>query len=228
MADLIAALRAEVSGDFEGGDPGHDLYHLDRVCGLALKLREEEGGDPLVIAGTCYVHDYHRVVERRLGSSRAAVDHAVVDKHIVAALDRAGFSTSLVATICDCVAFTDRYSFSGHALEAPGVEAAIVRDADNLDALGAIGVARAFIFGGVLGEPIWAEGDAKEVYEAGPTTSIVHHFHEKLLKLKDDMITTAGRKLAVERHDFMVAFLDELMAEWSVSSRPRDELLDPR
>lgn len=227
MADLIAALRAEVSEDFEGNDPGHDLSHLDRVCGLALKMREEEGGDPLVIAGTSYVHDYHRVIERQRGS-RAAVDRAVVDEQIAVVLDSAGFPANLVATVCDCVAFTDRYSFSGHELDAPGIEATIVRDADNLDALGAIGVARAFIFGGTLGEPIWAEGDAKDVYEAGLTTSIVHHFHEKLLKLKDDMLTPAGRKLAAERHDFMVVFLDELMAEWAVSSRPRDELLDRR
>jgi uncharacterized protein len=227
MTDLIAALRAEVRTDFGGEDPGHDLTHLDRVCGLALKLSEDEGGDSLVIAGASYVHDYHRVIERRQEASRAAVDRVIVEDHVVAALDAAGFPSNLVARVCDCVAFTDRYSFSGHVLEAPSIEAAIVRDADNLDALGAIGVARAFIFGGSLGEPIWAEGDPKEVYEAGQTTSIVHHFQEKLLKLKDDMLTVAGCKLAAKRHDFMVAFLDELMGEWAVSGRARAEVLGP-
>lgn len=218
VEDLVAALRAEVQADFDEDGTGHDLSHLDRVYGLAEQLRLREGGDPLVLAAASYVHDLHRVVERRAGTYDARVERTLIDELIDKTLRATSFPSALVPEVCDCVAFTDRYSFSGHDLEAPSIEAWILRDADNLDAMGAIGIARAFMFGGALREPIWADDvEPSEVYEAGTTTSVVHHFHEKLLRLKDDMLTASGRELAEERHQFMVLFLDELKREWRLA-----------
>jgi uncharacterized protein len=218
MEDLVAALRVEVQADFDEDGTGHDLSHLDRVYGLAEHLRLKEGGDPLVLAAASYVHDFHRVVEHKAGSYDAHVERTTIDDLIQKALGAVDFPGALIPHVCDCVAFTDRYSFSGHALESPSIEARILRDADNLDALGAIGVARAFMFGGALREPIWIAGvEPSDIYEAGKTTSVVHHFHEKLLRLKDDMLTASGRELAEERHEFMVLFLDELKREWRLA-----------
>lgn len=222
LGPLLIALRAEVSVDFAGDGTGHDIAHLDRVYGLAERLRLAEGGDPLVLMAASYVHDFHRLIERRTQSYDARVERELVDELIRTVLASVDFPTALVPKVCDCVAFTDRYSFSGHALESPSVEARVLRDADNLDAMGAIGIARAFMFGGALEEPILVDGvEPSAKYEAGRTTSVVHHFHEKLLRLREDMLTRSGRDLADERHEFMVSFLDELQREWNFASEPR-------
>lgn len=214
MQSLVAKIRRQVRSDFENDNTGHDLAHLDRVYGISEQLRSVEGGDPTILIGACYVHDFHRVLER-LDGSHEGVEREAVDRLIVRTLTAVEFPTELVTHVCDCVEFTDRYSFSGHDLRAPSIEARILRDADNLDALGAVGIARAFMFGGTLGEPIWVDDTGpSEIYEAGVTRSIVHHFHEKLLRVKDDMLTDTGRALAEERHDFMIAFLNQLRSEW--------------
>jgi len=215
---LIEAIRKRVSVDFEGDNTGHDLAHLDRVHGLTEKLRLVEGGDPLVLAAACYVHDYHRVLERLAKEHSDEVRGHVDEQLINGVLAGVEFPSHLVRQVFECVEFTDKYSFAGHALGSPSREARILRDADNLDAIGAVGIARAFMFGGALGEPIWVDGvDPSEVYEAGTTTSVVHHFHEKLLRIRDDMLTEAGQAIASQRHDFMVAFLDQLGQEWDTA-----------
>lgn len=220
---LVGALRARVSVDFAGDRTGHDLAHLDRVHGLASRLRSVEGGDPVVLAAACYVHDYHRVLERRSEDFEVSPHREAIDGLIGDALEAVDFPAELISQVCGCVEFTDKYSFSGHALDSTCIEARILRDADNLDALGAIGIARAFMFGGALGEPIWVENaEVAEVYEPGTTTSIVHHFHEKLLRVRDDMLTDAGRRMADERHDFMMAFLSQLRREWDCAHSDED------
>lgn len=215
VSEVVERLRRVVQAYFGPECVGHDLSHLDRVHGLALQLRASEGGNELVIAAASYVHDFHRVIER-LGTARDSDDERrAVETKIIDALSAAEFPSELVDAVTGCVAFTDRYSFAGHRLDAPSLEARIVRDADNLDALGAIGIARAFMFGGTLGEPIWNDDVAPAAkYSAGITSSIVHHFHEKLLRLRDDMLTEAGARLAEERHELMLSFLERLREEW--------------
>lgn len=215
VSEVVERLRRIVGADFGPECVGHDLSHLDRVHALALRLCAAEGGNELVVAAASYVHDFHRVIER-LGTARDSdAEHRAVETKIIDALSAAEFPSEFVHAVIECVGFTDRYSFAGHQLDAPSLEARIVRDADNLDALGAIGIARAFMFGGTLGEPIWSEDVAPaEKYSAGITSSIVHHFHEKLLRLQDDMLTETGATLAEGRHEFMLSFLERLREEW--------------
>jgi uncharacterized protein len=226
---LVDAIRVQVEADFADDNTGHDIAHLDRVYGLAQRLQESEGGNILVLAGASYVHDYHRVLERRSGAYGGGYKRDAVDDLVAVSLQAVDFPAELIRSVCDCVNFTDRYSFSGHALDAPSIEARILRDADNLDALGAIGIARAFMFGGALREPIWVDHtEPAEEYRAGVTTSVVHHFYEKLLRVKDDMLTDAGRALASERHDFMVAFLGQLRDEWELAGLGQSRAPQPR
>jgi uncharacterized protein len=212
---VVERLREHVRPHFGPECVGHDLAHLDRVNALALRLTFSEGGDRLVLGAASYVHDFHRVIERLNADGEKDADTA--ESRIDDALASVAFPDHLRPAVIECVAFTDRYSFSGHVLDAPSLEARLLRDADNLDAMGAIGIARAFMFGGILGEPIWID-DSKpsETYTAGVTSSIVHHFHEKLLRLRNDMLTDAGGELARERHEFMVRFLHELRREWEM------------
>jgi len=210
MSELTATLRRQIEADFGPRCVGHAMDHLERVSQLALKICEAEGGNATVIETSCWLHDYHRVVE-----DEGSEDPRAIEARIRGALDAIAFPATRVRAVLDCIAFTDRYSFAGHALESPSLEARIVRDADNLDAIGAIGVARAFMFGGKLREPLWVAGVAPEAtYRSGPTSSVLHHFFEKLLHVRDDMLTATGRAMAEERHEYMLSFLTRLHSEW--------------
>ncbi len=213
MTALMGELRARTGRSSQGFRVAEEVAHLDRVYGLTRRLQFEEGGDPMILAAASYVHDYRQVLERRTRALEHSPGTETVDDLIGETLATLDFPAELVSQVCDCVAFAGQDSLSGDALDA-NVEGRILHDANRLDALGAIGVARAFMFGGASGTPIWLEytGVGTEG-ELVPTASIVHHFHETLLRLKDKMLTEAGRTFAEGRHDFMVLFLDALESE---------------
>jgi uncharacterized protein len=99
-------------------------------------------------------------------------------------------------------------------------EAQILQDADRLDAIGAIGIARCFTFGGWYGRSIWNPNEKPKIYTKFTKTkkSSITHFYEKLLRLKDDMNTKTGRKIAEKRHKFMELYLKEFFKEWEGKS----------
>lgn len=205
MNDLARRLRVLVKEDFEGAHPAHDLSHLDRVYGLAQRLWQREGGDPTVITAASYLHDFHRISSEAEAASEK-IGGVLADAHV---------PSHKRQRILDCVRLTRAYSFADADLRDIPLEARIVRDADNLDALGALGVARAFMFGGLLGEQMWVPGEPiRERYTAGHAPSVIHHFYEKLLKLREDMQTATGRALASERHEFLTEFITRFEAEW--------------
>ncbi|HWI74671.1 MAG TPA: HD domain-containing protein [Baekduia sp.] len=210
---LADRVRAAVHDDFAGDATGHDLAHLDRVARLGAALAEREGADPEIVAVAAYCHDFHRLVERREGHARHVASSACGEL-VGAALLRAGAPATLAAPVQACVAFCDRHGFAGD--EGSGsLEACVLRDADNLDAIGAIGIARAFAFGAVLGEPLWIpDAEAAATYVPGRTSSILHHFEEKLLRLRDDMLTESGRAVAEERHAILERFVAQFRDEW--------------
>ncbi len=211
MPQLADRLRAEVADDFGPENVAHDLGHLDRVSSLALRIAREEGGDPEVLVAAAYLHDQHRVLERERGHRVGAAD---AEPRVRAVLARVGFPPERERAVLEAIAHSSRYSFSGHDLGAPGVEAVVLRDADNLDAMGAIGIARAFMYGGHLGSPPWLPGvPVAETYVPGRGTSVVHHFHEKLLRLRGEMTTATAARLADERHEVMLGFLAALERE---------------
>lgn len=214
MEELVRKVRDGVAATFGPDAVAHDLPHLDRVHGLAQTLLAREGGDPVVVGAAAYVHDFHRILEKRTGNP---VRPEAAAEPIVAVLRAAGMPPALTEAVVTCVACTDVYAFAAEppvVAERP-VEGRVVRDADVLDALGAVGIARAFMYGGALGEPLWApDAQVQDRYREGPTASVVHHFHEKLLRLQDDMWTATGAELARERTAYMRQFLDRLEAEW--------------
>lgn len=208
--DYVRRIREHVAEDFPPACVAHDLPHLDRVWRNCQLISAAEGGDPVVLGGAAYLHDYHRVVELRTGSW-VSPEQAL--EPVAQTLTAVGFPRELRGRVIACVIATDTHAFAGDQV-ADGLEERVVRDADALDAMGAVGIARAFMFGGKLGEPMWRpEVAAAPVYRPGEAASVVHHFHEKLLRLRDDMATAAGRALAGPRHDVMVEFLRQLAAE---------------
>jgi uncharacterized protein len=212
-ADAESLTRAEafVRARCAGDSGGHDFHHLRRVRTLALRLAPSLGADPFVTAMAAWLHD---VADPKLNA-----DPQDGRRALAGFLDEAGLSAERRARIEDVV---ERVSF-GKELEGDArpksPELMAVQDADRLDAIGALGIARAFAYGGSKGQPMHDPDlpPRRDLdhgsYRQGKSTS-VNHFHEKLLTLKGRLNTEAARAIAEGRHRFMEVFLARFMAEW--------------
>jgi uncharacterized protein len=190
-------------------DSGHGWSHIERVARLALHIHECEGkGDRYIIELGALLHD--------IGDSKFALHDGPAEIRRI--LSSQGVDPGIIDEV---VSINESISFSKGKHDAPkSDELQIVQDADRLDAMGAIGIARAFNYGGFAGNEIY---DTREGYANPPNlaaarshaSSTVNHFYEKLLHLKDLMNTDTGRKLAGERHDFMVRYLEQFYREWN-------------
>lgn len=201
--------RAEdfIRGLFDGESSGHDFYHSMRVHDMARRICAEEGGDEEIVRLAALLHDAD---DRKLFST---VNHA----NACGFMDSEGISKDVQDRVCLIIS---QISFKGKDSVVPdSLEGRIVQDADRMDAIGAIGIARAFAYGGSKGRAMhipgesYKEGMTESEYYANEGTS-VNHFYEKLLLLKDMMSTLSGRRMAEARHQYMVGFLDEFMDEW--------------
>lgn len=176
-------------------DAAHDIWHLRRVWGYVRAIaRTEPEADVRVLQIAAFFHD---VMPKQPGGGHADVTVPMLASWLSPLQAPHDVLTRAVEAI-------NAHSFS-RGLPPPSLEAAILQDADRLDAIGAVGIARCFTVGGMLGRPIYA-----------PDTSehSVQHMYDKLLHLRDGMHTSEGRRLAQGRHAFMEAFLARLMAEW--------------
>ena len=199
----------------QGAEGGHDWFHTHRVFLNSQKIAETETVDSLVIALGALLHDiadakFHngdetigpKLARQFLESIR--VDKEVID-HIINIINHISFKNSLE---------------KGKKFTSP--ELNVIQDADRLDALGAIGIARAFNYGGFKNREIYNPEIApdlnigKEKYK-NSTAPTINHFYEKLLLLKDKMNTPTGRKLAKERHLFMIDYLKQFYKEWNAT-----------
>ncbi|WP_342535869.1 HD domain-containing protein [Sporosarcina sp. FSL K6-3508] len=206
LKEMIVKCRQMVEIIYNKYDASHDLDHIDRVMKNAEKiLLTEPTADELVVRLAVLLHD---IEDAKYESLHEATT--------VEMLKQIGASEDLSANVMSAI---ESVSFNGgHSKEVTSIEGAIVRDADRLDAIGAIGIARAFAFGGARGRKLYdLEEEARRSMSASEyrskETASVTHFHEKLLLLKDLMVTEEGIRLAKERHDFMVLFLNELKKE---------------
>jgi len=204
-ADLRARLRGIVAQRMET-DPAHDLAHLDRVWVNAQNIADK-ATDRSVLLAACYLHDLVNLPkddpERHLASRRSAQDSEPI-------LKKLGYNQDQIRTIQHAI---EAHSFSANI--APRTdEARILRDADRLDALGAIGVARNFSVSGALGRSLYDPADP--FAENRPLDDLhfsVDHWKVKLLSLPDDMLTETGKQIAQERIERMIRFLEEFAEE---------------
>jgi len=220
---VIQVLRAELATTFDESIVAHDIAHLERVVRSAADICDTEpNADRLIVAVAALLHDFHRVLEKQHRRHVAPEEAEPELRRWLAG--STVVPANAIDDICAAVNFTEYYRCAGHDIEsmAPSLEARIVRDADMLDALGAVGIARAFMFGGYLGEPMWVETDPASLggtFVPGKATSVVHHFHEKLFRLESEMLTDQGKALARARTDYMRSFMDALMDDL----RPRSD-----
>lgn len=208
---LLEQAEAFVRGRLEARACGHDWWHIHRVRAAALSIGAALGADLALVELGALLHDAaDPKLESGPGEGRRALS---------AWLDRSGLPAPERARLEDLLA---RVSFTRELDGAGGkksLELMAVQDADRLDAIGAVGIARVFAYGGSQGQAMHEPGlaprqglDAR-AYREGRSTSI-NHFHEKLLKLKGLMNTEPGRALAEERHRYMEGFLARFSAEW--------------
>lgn len=205
VADTIDMVKEKLNN--EGS--GHDWYHIERVWKMASKLAAKEQANSYIVELAALLHD---LIDDKLVSSK---DEAV--QEVEYWLEGAGVSSSDAERIMDII---QTISFKGgNGRKLTTLEAQIVQDADRLDAIGAIGIARCFTYAGSKGDVIFnpelsvRESMTEKEYREGPS-SAVHHFYEKLLKLKDLMNTETAKQIAEERHAFMEDFLIQFFNEW--------------
>jgi uncharacterized protein len=212
----LERIRVQVRDDFDSTVVAHDFDHLMRVEHHARRIAECEQVDinVNVVRSAALLHDYHRFLEIKTGSH---VSPCVADPLVRVVLSKAGAPADDVEHICACIEFTERFKCAGDDIRGanPSREAMIVRDADMLDALGAVGIARAMMFGAKLGQPLNASRPLGGQFRPGKTHSIIHHFHEKLLCLEAEFMTEAGLAEARRRTDYMRDYLGVLERELS-------------
>lgn len=194
---------------FQNDSSGHDYYHSLRVYKNAVKIAQKEGGNMFLIKLGALLHD---VDDRKLFDTSDKLLNA--RKFLI----ENGVDDSIIDEICNII---KSVSFKGNGSSVPdSIEGKIVQDADRLDAIGAIGIARTFAYGGYKGRPIFdpeekpRENMTTEEYDNHISTSI-NHIYEKLLKLKNLMNTDTAISIAENRHLFIEKYLEEFISEWN-------------
>ena len=212
--DLIQNTIQLVKQKLEGTESGHDWFHIERVWKLSSYIQEREGGDQQVIELAALLHD---IADPKFHNGDETLAAKIVNEFLTEQkLDNE--TIEKVIFIIENMSFKNR----NDAPQNLPQELKIVQDADRLDAIGAIGIARTFNFGGYKNNLMYHPdippkiNQTKEDYKKSNGTTI-NHFYEKLLLLKDLMNTKTAKDLATERHQLMLNFLDEFYKEWNVS-----------
>lgn len=208
---MIEKVKKKAKLRLANNDDAHGYNHAERVANLAEEICKHEGGDQLVIATSCYMHDWCSYKGREYHVSDKAMEEIGAD------LEALNFPKDKIKSVIEAVFHHEDYGLRKKR-EKLSKECQILQDADRLDALGAIGIGRCFFVTAKLNEPFGTPDDMEKLeedYHVGQITSAIRHFYTKLLNLKDSMNTKYARNLARGRHEFMIKFLRRFKMEWS-------------
>ncbi len=212
MTELVSKIKSHVEGVFKHDATGHDWYHIERVYKMAIHLQKSEGGDIETIELAALLHDIsdHKMNGGILNAGGNVAYNLLIDL---------GCNESKALKVKEIV---DGVSYKGAnvADNMQSIEGKIVQDADRLDAIGAIGIARAFAFGGNKDRPMYLPDSKPEMHDsfeiyANSKSHTINHFYEKLLLLKDRLNTESAVKIGSERHTFMENYLQQFYNEWN-------------
>lgn len=209
--NIIDNVKNIVKQKLENAEAGHDWFHVERVYKMAVKIAGTESNiDMSVIEYAALLHD---IADSKFHDGDETIGPALA-KDILEELGVSIEKIEHTVKIIENISFKGGHSFSDFVSK----ELDIVRDADRLDAIGAIGVARAFNYGGYKGRKLYDPeispnlNMTKEAYK-NSTAPTINHFYEKLLLLKDKMKTKEGKRIAEERHAFLELYLSQFMSE---------------
>jgi uncharacterized protein len=208
---LISETVKFVKHTLKDAESGHDWWHIQRVWNNSLQILKTESADGLVVELSALLHD---IADSKFHDG----DEEIGPKKAGDFLNSLELPADLILHVQQIIRNMSFKSSLGK-VEFHSKELGIVQDADRLDAIGAIGVARAFTYGGFKNRELYnpeippALNMSKEEYK-NSTTPTINHFYEKLLLLKDKMNTDSGRRIAEERHLFMEQYLEQFYKEW--------------
>lgn len=215
LKKYLSQIENKVAEIFSEDSSGHDVSHLKRVMNIALKLQEKEGGNRVIIGLSAYLHDIHRIMQNQIGKY---VSPAASIPKVKEILSVTNLTKIEIDEICYCIEHHENYNWNGN--NVTNLNALIVQDADNLDALGAIGIGRTFNYGGAHNAKMYDESvpinNSDDYTEFnGDDESTIHHFYHKLFKLGDNMNTMSAKQIAKNRTDYMKNFVSEFLDEWN-------------
>lgn len=211
FSNLVACVAEHIKAKFLAESSGHDWHHINRVWRLARQIAEKEGANQEVAELSALVHD---IADWKFHGG----DDSVGPREAKRLLEELGASPDVIEQVVDIVA---TISFKGAGVQTAmrTQEGKCVQDADRLDAIGAIGIARCFAYGGHAGRPMYDPNEppvmhaTAEEYKASKGHSL-NHFYEKLFLLKGRMNTATGLAIAEERHQFMEEYVRRFLDEW--------------
>ncbi|MBI3340525.1 MAG: HD domain-containing protein [Chloroflexi bacterium] len=208
--EIIEKTARYIQKEFRDDSSGHDWWHIYRVWKNAMNICGHEQANRFVVQMAALLHD--------LDDWKFNPDGDESPARAKAWLEQCGVDEAVSKQVVEIIA---HLSFKGAGVEnkIDTIEGMIVQDADRLDAIGAVGVGRAFAYGGYKGRPLYDPDSPPQAHRSfeqykNSRSATINHFYEKLLLLKDRMNTPAAKRMAEERHDFMLKFLDQFMREW--------------
>ncbi len=212
-SNIIEATIAFVKDTLKGAEGGHDWFHIERVYHNALQIAKGEEADVFIVQLGALLHDIADAKfydgDESIGPAKAVqfLENLEVDSLVIVHIE------NIIRYVSFKNSLENETPFSSKELD-------VIQDADRLDAIGAIGIARAFNYGGFKNRALYDPSiqplldQDKETYKKSKAPTI-NHFYEKLLLLKDMMNTETGKKIAEKRHAFMLEYLDQFYDEWS-------------
>lgn len=212
MSNIITKTKTFVQQTLENAEGGHDWFHVERVWKNAKLIAKEEECDLELVELAALLHD---IADSKFHGG----DEEIGPRTAKDWLERSSYPPERIARIVQIIRAIS-YKGGKNEHEDSSMEFKVVQDADRLDAIGAIGIARTFNYGGYKNRQLYNPeipanpNQSKEEYKNNPGPTI-NHFYEKLLLLKGLMHTATGKRLAHERHLFMESFLDQFYQEWN-------------
>jgi uncharacterized protein len=208
---LIAETVKFVKHTLEGAESGHDWWHIQRVWNNALQIIKTETAEQLIVELAALLHD---IADSKFHNGDEEIGPKIAGDFLYSQQ----LPQDLILNVQQIIRnMSFKASFEKKQFHSKELE--IVQDADRLDAIGAIGIARAFTYGGFKNRELYNPGIPlalnmnKEEYK-NSTAPTINHFYEKLLLLKDKMNTETGKRIAAERHVFMEQYLAQFYKEW--------------
>jgi len=208
--DIIQKTVEYVKQEFSDDSSGHDWWHIYRVWKNAITICEHENADLFIVQLAALLHDlddwkFNESDDETPVRAKAWLDSLSVDPVTADA-------------VCEIIRHIS-YKGAGVENKMDSLEGFIVQDADRLDAIGAIGIGRAFAYGGYKSRMMYDPESPPQMHATfdeykNSKSATINHFYEKLLLLKDMMNTKTAKRIAEQRHEVMVKFLDQFMAEW--------------
>ncbi len=208
--DIIQKTADYIKAEFSGDSSGHDWWHIYRVWKNAITLCEQEKADAFIVELAALLHDLDD------WKFNAAGDETPL--RAKAWLESCAVESVITDKVCEIIG---HISYKGAHVEnkMKSLEGFIVQDADRLDAIGAIGIGRAFAYGGYKDRPMYDPESPPQLHATfeqykNSKSATINHFYEKLLLLKDMMNTNTAKRIAAQRHQVMLNFLDQFTNEW--------------